>query len=58
MRWLARLKLTKPWDWGGLGIVFLALGLSLMTEVSWWRYCEYAAAFCGVMAVIMDHQSA
>lgn len=56
-KFLRRLKLDKPWDWAGLACLFLAIGFALMTEVSWWRWFEYAAGFCGVVTIILEHES-
>lgn len=45
-----RLRLDLPHDFAGLGLVFITLSFALMTEVSWWRWCAYAAAACGLIA--------
>lgn len=48
--------LGKPWDWAGIGIILFGLGMLLSESIGFWRWFEYAAMACGLVAVWLEHK--
>jgi hypothetical protein len=56
MSWIGG-RLKEPSTWSAFAALFLAAGFSLMTDVSWWRDCEYAAAACALVSAALSEKS-